>query len=87
MCISENILLAQELVKNYHRKDGNPQCTMKINLMKAYDSVDWQFIIHCLTCFGFRPSSQIGLRFASPLPSSPSLLMGLWWNILKGLEA
>jgi hypothetical protein len=21
--------------------------------MKAYDSVDWEFILHCLTCFGF----------------------------------
>jgi hypothetical protein len=26
---------------------------MKIDLMKAYDSVDWEFILHCLTCFGF----------------------------------
>jgi hypothetical protein len=51
--ISENVLLAQELVRNYHRKEGNPRCTMKIDLMKAYDSVDWEFILHCLTCFGF----------------------------------
>jgi hypothetical protein len=26
---------------------------MKIDLMKAYDSVNWDFIIHCLSCFGF----------------------------------
>jgi len=51
--ISENILLAQGLVRNYHRKEGSPRCTMKIDLMKAYDSVDWNFIIHCITCFGF----------------------------------
>jgi hypothetical protein len=31
--ISENVLLAQELVRNYHRKDGKPRCTMKIDLM------------------------------------------------------
>lgn len=38
--ISENVLLAQELVRNYHWKDGQPRCTMKIDLMKAYDSVN-----------------------------------------------
>jgi hypothetical protein len=38
--IYENVLLAQELVRNYHRKEGIPRCTMKIDLMKAYDSVN-----------------------------------------------
>jgi hypothetical protein len=51
--IAENVLLAQELVRNYHRKDGKPRCTMKIDLMKAYNSVNWDFIIHFLFCFGF----------------------------------
>jgi hypothetical protein len=51
--ISKNVLLAQELVRNYHKKKGKPRCTLKINLMKAYDSVNWEFIIHCLHCFGF----------------------------------
>jgi hypothetical protein len=26
---------------------------MKIDLMKAYDSVNWEFMIHCLHCFSF----------------------------------
>jgi hypothetical protein len=51
--IAENVLLAQELVRNYHRKDGKPKCTMKIDLMKAYSLVNWDFIIHFLFCFGF----------------------------------
>lgn len=51
--IAENVLLAQELVRNYHRKDGKRRCTLKIDLMKAYDSVNWDFIIHCLACLGF----------------------------------
>jgi hypothetical protein len=38
--------LAQELVRNYHRKDGKPSCTM------IY-SVNLDFIIQCLACFGF----------------------------------
>jgi hypothetical protein len=36
----KNVLLAQELVRNCHRKEGKPRCTMKIDLMKAYDSID-----------------------------------------------
>ena len=51
--ISENVLLAQELVRNYHKEKGEPCCTLKIDLMKAYDSVNWEFMIHCLHCFGF----------------------------------
>jgi hypothetical protein len=35
--ISENVLLAQELVRNYHKEEGDPRCTLKIDLMKAYD--------------------------------------------------
>lgn len=38
-CIAENILLAQELVKNYHKEKGIPRCAMKVDIMKAYDSI------------------------------------------------
>jgi hypothetical protein len=41
------------LKMNYHRKEGQPRCTMKIDLMKAYDSVNWDFLIYSLKCFGF----------------------------------
>jgi hypothetical protein len=34
--ISENILLAQELVCDYHKKKGRPRSTLKVDLMKAY---------------------------------------------------
>jgi hypothetical protein len=50
--ISENILLAQELLRDYHKKGGKAQCTLKVDLMKAYDSINWDFVLHCLACFG-----------------------------------
>lgn len=47
--ISENILLAQEIVKDYHKDEGQARRTIKVDLMKAYDSLGWDFILHCLT--------------------------------------
>ena len=38
--IAENVLLAQECIKNYPREVGQARCTIKVDLMKAYDSVD-----------------------------------------------
>ncbi|GKB19417.1 protein LAZ1 [Tanacetum coccineum] len=35
--ISDNILLTQELMRNYHRNCGPPRCSFKIDIQKAYD--------------------------------------------------
>ena len=43
--ISDNILLSQELLHNYHINRGPPRCFLKVDLMKAYDSVRWDFVI------------------------------------------
>nr|GFD47356.1 RNA-directed DNA polymerase, eukaryota, reverse transcriptase zinc-binding domain protein [Tanacetum cinerariifolium] len=39
--ISDNILLSQELIRNYHRSRGHAKCAFKIDIEKAYDSVEW----------------------------------------------
>lgn len=53
--IGDNILLAQELFRNYHRAYGQPMCAMKINLRKAFDSVSWDFMLNALSLFKFPP--------------------------------
>ncbi|XP_022037240.1 uncharacterized protein LOC110939954 [Helianthus annuus] len=35
--ISDNILLTQELMHNYHRQVGPPRCAFKVDIQKAYD--------------------------------------------------
>jgi hypothetical protein len=50
--IAENILPAQELVRDYSTEVGKSGCTIKVYIMKAYDSMNWDFILHCLSCFG-----------------------------------
>nr|GFB00955.1 putative reverse transcriptase domain, reverse transcriptase zinc-binding domain protein [Tanacetum cinerariifolium] len=51
--ISDNILLSQELMRNYHRNRGPAKCAPKIDIRKAYDSVEWEFLANCLKHFGF----------------------------------
>nr|GEY86361.1 hypothetical protein [Tanacetum cinerariifolium] len=51
--ISDNILLSQELMRNYHRNKGHAKCTFKIDIEKMYDSVEWDFLANCLKFFGF----------------------------------
>ncbi|XP_022030706.1 uncharacterized protein LOC110931628 [Helianthus annuus] len=51
--ISDNILLTQELMHNYHRDVGPPRCAFKVDIQKAYDTVDWRFLKSVLIGFGF----------------------------------
>lgn len=53
--IVDNILMAHELVVGYHLPIGPPRCAFKIDLRKAYDMVDWRFLLQMLTGFGFHP--------------------------------
>ncbi|XP_035547381.1 uncharacterized protein LOC118348915 [Juglans regia] len=57
--IGNNILLAQELLRNYHRDQGTPQCALKVDLMKAYDTVRWDFVLVVLKTIGFPQQSCI----------------------------
>ncbi|XP_071708301.1 uncharacterized protein [Rutidosis leptorrhynchoides] len=60
--ISDNILLTQELMKDYHTDRGVARCAFKLDIQKAYDTVDWSFLEHILGQFGKR-----GLRQGDPM--------------------
>ena len=45
--ISENSLLAHELIRDFNKKGADRVC-LKIDLHKAYDKVNRQFILHML---------------------------------------
>ncbi|XP_070004802.1 uncharacterized protein [Nicotiana sylvestris] len=51
--ITDNIILSHELVKGYGRKGVSPRCMLKIDMRKAYDSVEWCFIEQILTHLHF----------------------------------
>lgn len=71
--IAENVL-AQELVRNYHRNLG--QCAIKVG--KTYDLVNWKFLPKTLTKVGIPRNLLNGLRLALPLPIFELSLMALW---------
>ncbi|XP_074337140.1 uncharacterized protein LOC141674313 [Apium graveolens] len=46
--ISDNILLAHELFRGYDRETGASRCALKIDLHKAFDTLNWDFIVTVL---------------------------------------
>jgi hypothetical protein len=78
--IAENILLAQEVVSDYHKEKGVARCTLKVDLMKAYDSLDWEYV---LQCFGGPFKYIAWIRECITSPSFSISLNGPWWVISK----
>lgn len=51
--ISKNIILAHEPVCHYHRKNLSPRSSIKIDLMKAFDSLDMQLLNNIMQAMNF----------------------------------
>ncbi|XP_071694886.1 uncharacterized protein [Rutidosis leptorrhynchoides] len=51
--IHDNILVAQEVLKGYNRVKGPSRCALKIDIQKAYGTVNWCFLRDILNGFGF----------------------------------
>ncbi|KAK2658719.1 hypothetical protein Ddye_005252 [Dipteronia dyeriana] len=51
--IGDSILLVQELMRDYHKDAGRPKLALKVDLMKAFDRVDWGFLLDTLASFHF----------------------------------
>ncbi|XP_039043801.1 uncharacterized protein LOC120183093 [Hibiscus syriacus] len=53
--IVDNTLLSQEIVRGYNRKNISPRCSMKIDLHKAFDSLNWDFLSAVLKALDLPP--------------------------------
>ena len=50
--LMENVLLASELVRDYHKEAIYSMCVMKIDISKAFYSVQWSFVLRILAALG-----------------------------------
>lgn len=49
----ENLLLATEIVKDYHKDHISSRCAIKIDISKTFDYVQWPFLLNILSSMNF----------------------------------
>ncbi|XP_040956192.1 uncharacterized protein [Gossypium hirsutum] len=60
--LADNVLLAQEIVNGYSRKNISPRFALKVNLKKAFDSLHWSFIFQVLRVYMECLAILLGVR-------------------------
>ncbi|KAL2228615.1 UNVERIFIED_CONTAM: hypothetical protein Sindi_1841200 [Sesamum indicum] len=72
--IGDNIMLAQELFTGYNQSRLPPRCALKVDIRKAYDTVEWDFMIAVMELFGF-PSTFV--KWIVVCVTTPTFSVGL----------
>ena len=85
--ITDNILLAQEMVRGYGRTTLSPKCAMKINLRKAFDSLDWDFVFDVMVSLRFSIHHINWIRKCVTTPRFSISINGGLAGYFKGLWA
>ncbi|KAL0444661.1 UNVERIFIED_CONTAM: hypothetical protein Slati_2188800 [Sesamum latifolium] len=83
--IGDNILLAQELFQGYNQQHLPPRCALKVDIRKAYDTVEWDFL-RCavLKLFGFPPMFVSWIEECVTTPSFSVCLNGSPHGFFRG---
>ncbi|WMV25650.1 hypothetical protein MTR67_019035 [Solanum verrucosum] len=75
--ITENILLAQEIIRDINRRNKNINVVVKLDMAKAYDRVSWIFLTKVLRKFGFAEASN---KLEQVLKVIPAIIMWELWK-------
>ena len=51
--IVNNIMICQDLLKDYGRKGCRPSCMIKMDMRKAYDTIEWNFVREMMVSLNF----------------------------------
>ncbi|XP_020259034.1 uncharacterized protein LOC109835466 [Asparagus officinalis] len=82
--ISNNILLAHELVKNYGRKSISPRIMLNIDIKKAFDTISWSFLEDMLNGLGFPKMMITWIMACITSPRYSISLNGTLYGYFKG---
>nr|GEV49140.1 reverse transcriptase domain, reverse transcriptase zinc-binding domain protein [Tanacetum cinerariifolium] len=90
--IQDNIILTQECLKGYNRKQGAKRCAMKIDIHKAYDTVSWKFLEDVLKEVDFHSVMvnwimTYSLKVIKKSLDEFSSVSGLFLTIIKALSS
>ncbi|KAL2235474.1 UNVERIFIED_CONTAM: hypothetical protein Sindi_1279600 [Sesamum indicum] len=84
--IGDNITLPQELFTGYNQAHLPPRCALKVDIRKAYDTVEWDFVIAVMELFGFHATFVSWIEACITTPSFSVSLMGNLMVSFEGLE-
>ena len=87
--LMENVLLASELVKNYHKPSVSSMCAVKIDISKAFDSVQWPFLISVLEALSLPEKFILWIKKCTQLASFSVQINGElagYFNSKRGLR-
>ena len=73
--ILDNVLLMHELLRGYTRSSGHPRAVIKIDIIKAYNTLRWEFLFDALKMLGF----PMGYRSDCKLCDNCFLFPQLQW--------
>lgn len=85
----ENVLLASELVKNYHKDSVTSRCAVKIDISKAFDSLQWPFLLSILEAMGLPEKFIVWIKKCIELASFSIQINGElagYFNSKRGLR-
>jgi hypothetical protein len=69
-------------MRNYHKPKGMPRCALKVDLMKAFDTVRWDFLLTVLRIVGF-PETLV--RWIEECITTPKFSISLNGNSMATL--
>ena len=87
--LCENVLLASELVDNFHVEGDTTRGCLQVDLTKAYDNVNWDFLMNILKAFNLPP---VFIHWIWVCISTPSYSIGFngeligYFNGKKGIR-
>ncbi|KAL0439828.1 UNVERIFIED_CONTAM: LINE-1 retrotransposable element O protein [Sesamum latifolium] len=79
-----HLLLTQELFNGYNQQHLPPRCALKVDIRKAYDTVEWDFLSTVLKLFGFPERFILWIEECVTSPSFSVCLNGSPHGFFKG---